>query len=318
MNARAECKNCGAELSGAYCSACGQTADTNVPSLWGLLVDAFCDLYDFDSRVWRSLGLLAFKPGALTREFLAGRRARYVPPFRLYLTLSVVFFVLASLPDGDEAAGADEAAPAADEAAAGADEDATAARQRTPDTGPAALAEEEIFAGNGSAGWSCDFAEISNLPPALRERFEEGCRQMSVDNGASFGRAFLDNVPLMMFLFIPLVAGVMKALYPFARRKYVEHLLFLLHFHALFFLIGSLQLGLGRLTSGVPVLGSAVGWALFAAWIYFPVYLFLAMRRVYEQGRLLTMSKYLLLGVGYFMTLLLTLIAVLAYTVLTL
>jgi len=69
----ADCLNCGAALTGRYCSACGQKADVSIPSLTQLLADAFGDLFNFDSRLWRSLLALAFKPGRLTRYYLAGR-----------------------------------------------------------------------------------------------------------------------------------------------------------------------------------------------------------------------------------------------------
>ena len=104
MNAITQCKNCGADITGRYCPACGQHADVSIPSLHKLFVEALGDLYNFDSRLWRSLGLLLFRPGRLTREYLEGRRARYVPPFRLYVVLSLTFFfLLAVLPDFEDA-----------------------------------------------------------------------------------------------------------------------------------------------------------------------------------------------------------------------
>ena len=54
-----------------------------------------------DSRLWRTLWYLLARPGFLTREFFAGRRVRYLPPFRLYLVISVVFFLVVGLPEGD-------------------------------------------------------------------------------------------------------------------------------------------------------------------------------------------------------------------------
>ena len=54
------------------------------------------DLTHADSRLWRTLGALLFRPGFLTAEFLGGRRARYLPPVRLYLVLSVAFFLFAA------------------------------------------------------------------------------------------------------------------------------------------------------------------------------------------------------------------------------
>ena len=89
------CLNCGAELGGQYCGQCGQRATSRFISLWELIRDAFGDLFELDSRLWRTLVPLLARPGRLTRDYLEGRRARYMPPFRMYLVLSLVFFVVA-------------------------------------------------------------------------------------------------------------------------------------------------------------------------------------------------------------------------------
>jgi len=95
------------------------------------------------------------------------------------------------------------------------------------------------------------------------------------------------------------MAFVLKALYPLSRRYYVEHLLFFVHFHAFMFLILTLQILIGRLNSALPT-PEAIGILLIvAASFYVPVYLFVAMRRVYGQGRLLTTAKYVALTVAY-------------------
>src|SRR6516225_4826461 len=94
--ASAQCENCGAVVSGRYCAACGQRVEPPLHSLWHFTKTATEDLTHADSRLWRTLGALLFRPGYLTREFLAGRRARYLPPVRLYLVISVLFFLWAS------------------------------------------------------------------------------------------------------------------------------------------------------------------------------------------------------------------------------
>ena len=102
----------------------------------------------------------------------------------------------------------------------------------------------------------------------------------------------------MMLVFIPLVAAIMKVLYLFARRKYVEHLVFFLHVHTFFFLIALVTILIGRAaarlrgSSGREVVG-------YVAWIYFPVYVYVAMRHVYAQGNAMTWSD-LTLGGSYF------------------
>ena len=90
------CDNCGAAVSGRYCAACGQRLEPPVHTLWHFTRAATEDLTHADSRLWRTLGALLLRPGHLTGEFLAGRRARYLPPVRLYLVISVVFFLWAS------------------------------------------------------------------------------------------------------------------------------------------------------------------------------------------------------------------------------
>jgi len=96
------CLNCGAELRGQYCGTCGQRARNRLISLWELLTEAFGDLFELDSRLWRTLIPLLVRPGRLTRDYLEGRRARYMPPFRMYLVLSVVFFVVAFFDPKDD------------------------------------------------------------------------------------------------------------------------------------------------------------------------------------------------------------------------
>ena len=91
--APAHCENCGAVVPFVYCGVCGQRREPPVYSLWHFVHVALEDLTHADSRLWGTLAALLFKPGSLTREFLAGRRARYLPPVRLYLVLSVVFFL---------------------------------------------------------------------------------------------------------------------------------------------------------------------------------------------------------------------------------
>ena len=96
QSAARRCLNCGAVLTGRYCANCSQAADVHVPSTGELLHEALEGITHSDSRLWRTLYLLWFKPGRLTQEFVAGRRASYLPPFRLYLVLSILFFLAAS------------------------------------------------------------------------------------------------------------------------------------------------------------------------------------------------------------------------------
>ena len=88
------CKNCDATLDGPYCTACGQrNVDLERPFL-ELAREILKETFDVDGRAWRALKTLFAQPGRLTSEFLAGKRKTYTPPLRLYIFISVSFFIV--------------------------------------------------------------------------------------------------------------------------------------------------------------------------------------------------------------------------------
>lgn len=91
------CGNCGATLHGPFCHVCGQKAMSADLSLHEVFHEAFHELAHVDGKIVQTVRLLIRKPGALTIEFLGGRRARYISPLRLYLTFSVLFFALSAV-----------------------------------------------------------------------------------------------------------------------------------------------------------------------------------------------------------------------------
>ena len=97
------------------------------------------------------------------------------------------------------------------------------------------------------------------------------------------------------------MAFVLKVLYPLSRRYYVEHLLFFVHLHAFLFLLITLQILFTRLAAMIGLPETATVLTVVATSIYAPVYLFVAMRRVYGQGRFVTFLKYIVLTFAYIM-----------------
>lgn len=91
------CPNCGAKLIGPYCAVCGQERDTHRRSVYALVHDLVIDIISFDSRVLRTAKALVLQPGELATAFREGRTRRYVPAIRLYLFVSLIFFLVLSL-----------------------------------------------------------------------------------------------------------------------------------------------------------------------------------------------------------------------------
>ncbi|MGY1519183.1 DUF3667 domain-containing protein [Luteimonas sp. A482] len=95
--AQPDCANCGAALLGEHCHACGQPVKGLVRHFSSLVGDVLDSVFDWDSRTPRTLGPLLARPGHLTLEYFAGRRIRYVSPFRLFFFLAVLTFFIGKL-----------------------------------------------------------------------------------------------------------------------------------------------------------------------------------------------------------------------------
>jgi Protein of unknown function (DUF3667) len=301
----ARCDNCGASVPGRYCGNCGQRLEPPVHSLGHFLTVAMEDVTHADSRLWRTLAALLFKPGYLTHEFLAGRRARYLPPVRLYLVLSVVFFLCASLTHSSPGVvrlGTDEHGRPQAARVVPLDAESLA----TQPARPGETAQQRAARECGMIAYDGPWA--GSLVPAM----QRACLKIRADNARSLVAQFRHNLPRTMFVFLPLLAGLMMLFYWRPRRYYVEHLLLLLHNHALVFVVVPLAWGVSALVPAVA------GWVELALFIYLAWYMYRSMRTVYGQGARLTLAKLAPLAFFYFVFGMLMFVLNFAYSALTL
>lgn len=320
------CLNCGVEISGQYCWNCGQRSNTRLISLFELIRDAFGDMFELDSRLWRTMIPLAIRPGYLTAEYLRGRRARYMPPFRMYLVMSFIFFLLTTA--FTESSAIDESVD--DEVritglSIGADgvnlrvgdgdpepeDDATLDNDNELPTDADALAEAEE-----EIPCEADFDEIGMpwLNRYITERRAEAiCDHIKDDNGQRFTERFTQNLAVGALALLPLLAMLLKFLYPLSRRYYVEHLLMLVHYHSFLFFAASILFSYNSLLS----LTTAPSWLYLIPnlliGLYIPIYLYKALRNVYQQGRVITLFKYVLLFAGYLTAVVIIIVTMVLY-----
>jgi hypothetical protein len=218
---------------------------------------------------------------------------------RLYLVLSVVFFLWATAtqPDtsilygGQPPTGRSAAVPAAGAPASpGAAQPGKGeeARNWAP-FGPARPGESHEQRGSRLCNLEYHGPWEGRVAPLAKR----ACIKIIEDNGRSLREAFVHNVPRAMFLFLPLLAVAMKLMYWRPRHYYVEHLLLFVHNHAFVFLLLMLA---WTLTALLPFANS---WVTLVLWLYIPWYMFRSMRVVYGQGRALTFAKLTLLSFYY-------------------
>jgi hypothetical protein len=91
------CADCGAVLGGLYCAMCGQHRMEPPRTFWALMAEWISAYFNLEGKLWTTLRLLVTQPGELSLEYFRGRRTRYFPPLKMYLTMSVIFFSAATV-----------------------------------------------------------------------------------------------------------------------------------------------------------------------------------------------------------------------------
>jgi len=271
------CANCDATLTGQYCAICGQSARSiNLP-LSRFLSEAVGELLAFDARLFRTVGRLVARPGSVAREYMDGRRARFVPPFRLYLFVSLVFFVLNVLNPNSTVV-------------------------TTVETEEPSAAELVVAAPDSSSSESDEPDEDRVLG-----RFTTELAQ-ALDDPDEMSNVFWERFSQVMFFLVPGFALLLKLMY--RRRLYVEHLVYALYFHVFVFL-------LGILVTLPAVLGLVhVGDWLGLLFLGVPFYLYAGMRGMYGARRWPTVARAGFVMVSYLLMLLAGMLVALVLTVL--
>lgn len=285
------CRNCGMPTPGRFCPECGQRSAQRVLSAPQMVHDGVEDHLSLDARLPRTLVSLLFRPGFLTAEYLAGRIVRYVSPLRLYLSASLLFFVLLPF-----VAGFDRLWQAMEPRVNQASSSETAHPERHSRTrdrvGDASQPGSSLPGGSGEFVLTRSGIDTTKVGGLLRPlavyyvRQEAKLNSMSPREGSRvlYGEV-VENVPRLVFLLLPVFALFLKGLYP--RRLYVEHFVFALHFHTFLFLGATVAL-VGESMTVLMLL------SLLAL-----IYLFLAQRRVYQQGWRWLIAKHIMLLIAY-------------------
>ena len=343
----ANCLNCGTVLQGPFCYYCGQPDRNFMRFFPAMLRDLMADLLDLDSRFMRTIKPLLFKPGRLTRDYMDGRRFRYAPPMRLYIFSSILFFLLAAFLSSDAMSidGGENADDMVHFSTGSAEEQQNAEQTlnniipHVPDQIDQEQALTEISNKKKDPSWfkTDDFqfndepwnretnpVDIKWLPDWINKRINdeiEGSPQKAQqinENPSLIIDKVFDILPATMFILLPVVALILKFWYLFAKRYYLEHLIFSLHNHAFIFVSFILLLlaGVtGELLSAYEYTTAAKVTeglnTVISIWI--PVYMLISLRVVYQQNWWLTIGKFCVIGICY-MTLLILVTTMVAIT----
>ena len=319
------CLNCGSKVLGRFCPNCGQENVEVKESAIQFIVHFINDITHFDGKFFRTLKDLLFKPGFLSREYMRGRRQRYLNPIRMYLFTSFIFFLVffTFVHLNDLQMKTDEF---------------TLNKKTMAEVEKMPSEEFEMFTSELNKGKPMTRLDFKNFSDSAKQAsgihftresyrdqaqydsllktgtvkdnwFEKKLIRKEIEFNAKFKhdeeqtvQALIDSIthhfPQMLFVSLPFVALLLKLLY--IRHKefyYVSHGIFTLHFYIFVFIVMLLAIFFSRFQSypywtWLRYINNFLTFTVF-------FYLYKAMRNFYQQGRGKTILKYIVFLISF-------------------
>ena len=342
----ATCLNCGhpLDLSDIYCSYCSQLNSTKKPTLKDFFDELFSNIISYDSRFRKTLSVLVFRPGKITKEYVAGKRMTYANPFRFYLSISFLFFIIwgaiynfndVNFNDSDDLKELNndgfviskdgvkiEGDAALDSVFSNENSqslalDSLIARSILKDSIKSYkdlyYSEEQLDTLNIFYGLDKRFTLYKRFHTDTKirkpkegldslnhtvSRYHKWIYKKAVDVntiGDNLGKMiafFFNQLPFVIFFFLPVFALFVKLLYIRRKFTYTDHLIFLFHTQTMFFVV----YGVGIIIDEI----FDINYATLILTFLFLFYLYKALRTFYNQRRLKTIVKFFILNSIFF------------------
>ncbi|PWV48921.1 DUF3667 domain-containing protein [Chitinophaga sp. S165] len=304
------CLNCGTDVPGRYCTNCGQ--ENIVPhETFGHLVKEFAaDLVHYDSKTLLTFKYLFTKPGFITKEYIAGKRVKFVHPIKLYIFSSFVFFLFYFWLNSRDNEPLDKDTQEEVAAARKANKESYASLPDSVKRGDLALGDWFRRINTFDTKKQYDSLQRT-LPKEHRDNriqrrmaryyFSSANKSIKTDEGEEDAahateEAFKHNFPKVMFILLPLFALYLKWMYDKKKWFYADHAIFSVHLHIFFFLFWLICMSLnGLFHSGIF---TDIGlFVIFA-------YLVIALRNTYGQSWGKSLGKGALITFIYLITIL--------------
>lgn len=320
-NLNPNCLNCNAPLAGEYCIHCGQKKIKPYRTFWYLVNEFLSNYFSFDSKFTKTIIPLIYRPGFLTNEYREGKRSTYIPPIRLYVFVSIVFFLIFfnirnfNVASNIHVEGINFSNVSVDTA------DSNVADSLNGTDNQSIIAEIDSFVIGGNAYPkfnSLDELEVylhslssGEKPGWLTLLLLRQSTKMATSDpneiSAEIFRQFLDNLPKVIFVLLPVFALIFKILYLRRNYFYEEHFIFSIHFHTFLFILFLLLIP-------VSYIWGSAWWLLM---LLPSVYLFFAMKKVFAQANAKTFIKLLTVMLAYLFVLIVAFIFNMALSALT-
>jgi len=275
------CPNCGnASMTDInYCPQCGQmNHDLNVP-VKHLVAEALESTIHFDSKMYRTIKALLFRPGFLTIEFNEGKRKSYVAPVRLYIFISFVFFFLLAFHPGKN-------------------------DQPTPTDRPRPVALHiSFYTLTEQDLWKKSETQIDSIMAAhdiplttMNKYVARKLARLATGGRNEFMQLLLKNISYMMFILMPFFALIVYLFYKRLSGYYIRTLVYSIHYHSFLFLILAMSIIYGWFFS------SSI--AIIVTFFLSAIYMFFSLKHLFGENQLRTLWKTFVIGLFYLISVL--------------
>lgn len=283
--------NCDTKIQATdkFCSVCGQENRDLKISFWELISEFLSSNFNFDTKLGRTLVDLFLKPGEITKQFIAGKRVRYVKPIQMYLFVSFIYFLIAGI---DPQSFVNDTPPTQREI--------NAINQSEIVEIDLSSTELDSIGNKFKTTNPEDDAAIDSLLIALgeteisgwkRHLAKQAIRSLNDSNDEALTQEVYANLSIAMFILLPLFAAL---LWFFVKRKspfYFDSLIFSIHFHSVVLLVFALNMIVGLFIEESLVFKIALALNF--------LYLNLSIKRVFELTWFRSFAKSLGLSVSY-------------------
>lgn len=286
------CANCDTLYTGNYCPNCGQSNKTLNKPFRFIVSDFASNIFAFDTRLWNTISTIFVKPGKIAQDIMAGKRERYMPPFRLYVFVSFIFFLMLnySTPSGPESDALSNAFnvnllydnDTAKDSLEVALTEADSVRLEKVDT-----AIMQPLDGN----FDIDFKDVFAHPKRYYSQF-------------------LRWVSTAMFFLLPMYGFLLWLFFRKTQTHYFGHLILAINQHVFTFLLFIILMGVDFI---LPENESSIG-----TWIFLsiPIYYFFGAYRLYQRKWSTTLMRLAVIGMVYGMLTITALVFIMGITLL--
>ncbi|MEN8117557.1 MAG: DUF3667 domain-containing protein [Bacteroidota bacterium] len=301
------CKNCKNKFDGHFCPKCGQPVKEYDKPLSFIFFNFVGDFFAFDTRFFRTIGTLLFKPGSLTLDFFKGKRVRYAPPFRVFIFVSFILFLLLQVYTNrgltkvldsslDEltknGAVLDSGSVAAlDSVVVGNYQEIRS--EIGADSIDDGVVDSEIFEntrdirqGLALIASNLEKNKLENeTDPKKRAKLREAIAMLRSPEQATI--KILEYMSWAFFLLLPVFALILKLFYIRRKQNYIRHLVFSIHIHSFIFIIITLIIGLHMMLDiNIEIVTSVLLLSI-------PLYIVIALKRFYGQKVIKVILKFI-------------------------